>query len=175
MANSVDRSDNESNRTSDACFVRGGIPDECHPGVRAIARYWESIRPARGLPGRQHFDPVAIPKLLANIRLVDVIGRPPRFRIRLTGTRLTEIFGASDTGRWLDEIFPDFAQTETFANYVRLCDTRSPNWRIGKCELLGRKEYVQYERVQLPFATDGKYVDMILIYGVFDSNGGSMR
>lgn len=175
MANSNDSSDNKSVGKADTFFVQGGIPERCHPGITSITRYWESIHPAQGLPGRQHFDPVVIPNLLANIRLVDVVGHPLRFRVRLTGSRLSEFFGASDTGRWMDEIYPRFEKTATFENYLRVCKTRSPNWRIGRCELRGANECVQYERVQLPFATDGETVDMILIYGVFGRIGEISR
>lgn len=156
-------------------YCHGGIPAECHPSVQAITDYWRSIHPgANTLPGRQHFDPIDVPALLANIRLVDVVGTPPRFQVRLTGTRLTQFHGASDTGRWLDEIYPDFRETATWQNYMRVVESRLPNWRRGHCELRGATDYLQYERVQLPFARDGATVDMILILGVFGREGGAL-
>lgn len=135
--------------------------------MQSIVNYWQSIHPEGGLPGRQHLDPVDIPRLLANIRLVDVVGDPPRFRVRLTGTRLTAFFGGGDTGRWLDDIHHDFNQTPTCHSYMRVVETGLPNWRRGRCELGKPNNCLQYERVQLPFARDGVKVDMILICGVF--------
>ena len=136
--------------------------------------YWRSIHPADGLPGRQHFEPSDVPRLLANIRLVDVVGRPPRFRVRLTGTRLDEFFGRNATGRWLDEMYPDFQETPTYTNYMRVVETKLPNWRHGQCELRRSNDWLLYERVQLPFAADGTNVDMILVCGVFGRKGESL-
>jgi len=175
LAGSFNGGDGNSGRRNNNYYAHGRVPDSCHPGVRAITRYWESIHPPQGLPGRQHFDPVAIPSLLPNIRLIDVVGPPFRFRVRLTGTRLTEFFGASDTGRWMDEIYPNFEETEPYGNYVQICETRSPNWHIGHCQLRSQSECLEYERVQLPFASDGETVDMILVYGVFGTAGDMLR
>jgi hypothetical protein len=154
--------------------MHGGIPADCHPSVQAITDYWRSIHPDEGLPGRQHFDPIQIPRLVANIRLVDVVGDPPRFRMRMTGTRLTEFFGGGGTGQWLDEIHKNFSRTPTFESYMRVVETRLPNWRRGKCELRASNNRVLYERVQIPFASDGIHVDMILIYGVFGRDGETL-
>ncbi len=175
LASSFNGGDENSRRKNNNHHAHGSVPETCHPGVRAITRYWESIHPSQGLPGRQHFDPVTIPNLLPNIRLIDVVGPPYRFRVRLTGTRLTEFFGASDTDRWMDEVYPRFEATETHENYVRVCETHCPNWRIGPCHLRNRGECLEYERVQLPFASDGESVDMILIYGVFGTAGDVLR
>ena len=169
------KSNKSANDTRDgaalACHCHGSIPADCHPGVQAITEYWQSIHPGDDLPGRQHFDPIDIPGLVANIRLVDVVGDPPRFRVRLTGTRLTEFFGSSDTGKWLDEVYTGFEQTPTFVNYMRVVETGLPGWRRGRCELRSAHDCLQYERVQLPFASDGAKVDMILVFGVFGRDG----
>jgi len=111
---------------------------------------------------------------VANIRLIDAVGTPPRFRVRLTGTRLTEFFGSSDTGRWLDEIHPNFDKTPTFLSYMSVIESREPNWRRGQCELRGARHCLDYERVQIPFASDSRKVDMILVYGVFGREGEEM-
>lgn len=39
-------------------------PADCEPKIRAAYDYWRRIHPAQGLPGRQHFDPANIPRLL---------------------------------------------------------------------------------------------------------------
>ena len=144
--------------------ILGNVPDDCHKNIRKIVEYWAAIRPCGGLPGRQHFEPMAVPELLPNIRLLDVSGAPPRFRVRLMGTRLRDYFGIEQTGRWLDEIFPNFDTSLTRTELIRTIDLRAPRWRRGKPELDFDKSFLDMERVYLPFARDGERVDMILTY-----------
>lgn len=146
------------------------LPVECHPVLRAGAEHWYSIHPDRGLPGRQHLDPIAIPKLLAHVRLVDVVGEPPRFRVRLTGTHVESHMGLARPGAWFDELFDDFGETETHEGFITAVRTRQPNWRRGLCEIKGDRAYTPVERIQLPFASDGETVDMIMVVVVFDQS-----
>ncbi len=75
-----------------------------------IHAYWQSIRPAPELlPGRQHFDPVAIPRLLARLRaplyragypsMIDTDAFPYMQRIYLPlardGARMDMVIGVS--------------------------------------------------------------------------------
>lgn len=152
--------------------TNGNVPDSCHANVRQIVDYWRSIHPETGIPGRQHFDPLDVPNLLPNIRLLDVVGDPPRFRIRLMGTRLRDFFGAELTGRWLDALFSNLEGSLTHIELLRTIETRGPRWRRGKPALDIEKDYLDMERVYLPFARDGRHVDMILTYHLcFDSDG----
>lgn len=95
-------------RTRSECW--GNIPGNCHPKTRQLLEYWHSVHPEHGLPGRQHIDPVRFPNLLPNIRLIDVVGTPRRFRVRLTGDRIREHFGEYHVGQFLDEAFDGFAE-----------------------------------------------------------------
>ena len=140
----------------------GNVPEDCHELVRQIVEYWVAIRPPDGLPGRQHFDPLDVPGLLPNIRLLDVVGDQPRFRIRLMGTRLRDVFGAEQTGRWLDEVFPNLNGSVTHSELVKTVIAKTPRWRRGKPALSGERDFLDMERVYLPFARDGTTVDMIL-------------
>lgn len=150
-----------------------GVPEDCQQKIKCIVDYWLSIHPEEGLPGRQHFDPVAIPHLLANIRLLDVIGDPPRFFTRLMGTRLRSFYGREHTGHWYDEMFPHFMKSKTHADLVAAVRTKKPVWRRGKPNLHYLKDFLALERVFLPLARDGEHVDMILTLVLFgDDEGG---
>jgi len=142
----------------------GNVPENCHQRVRQIVDYWAAIHPESGLPGRQHFDPLEVPSLLPNIRLLDVVGRPPRFRIRLMGTRLREFFGNEQTGSWLDDLFPNLEGSLTHVELLKAVTSREPRWRRGKPALDIEKDFLDMERVYLQFARDGENVDMILTY-----------
>ena len=145
-----------------------GVPDDCHPKVKALVDYWLSIHPEKGLPGRQHFDPRDIPSMLSNIWLVDVFQDPLRFRFRLFGTRIVDYAGEDNTGKWLDERWPDF-DTKFMKQVI---DTKQPNWSRGASQFRPEKDYYELERVRLPLAHDGENVDMILVLTLFFDRDG---
>jgi len=138
------------------------LPEDCHPMVRAIVDYWLRIGPADALPGRQHFDPVDIWKLIPNVWIVDVFGDPPRFRYRVAGTRVVDYLGREPTGKTMDEVFPHFQETETCKGLLRVIAERVPHWRRGTPTLRSDKNFKIVEQVSLPLARDGRTVDMIL-------------
>jgi hypothetical protein len=149
-----------------------GIPDDCQKKIRDLVAYWVSIHPADGLPGRQHFDPIAIPRLLANVRLLDVVGDPPRFFTRVMGTRLRDFYGKEHTGHWYDEMFPHFVESQTHRDLVKTVETGRPIWRRGKPNLNYEKEFLVLERVFLPLASDGANTDMVLTLVLFGDETG---
>jgi len=149
------------------------IPEDCHPKIRAIYDYWRSAHPkGGGLPGRQHIDPIDIPRLLPNVWLIDVCREPYRFRFRLLGTLVVDYAGEDNTGKWFDERWPDF-DSSVFLDVV---ETGRPSWARGLSKMRPEKNYYELERVRLPMATDGKTVDMILVLTVFfDSEGNEIH
>ena len=147
--------------------------ESCHEKIREMVAYWQSIHPDEGLPGRQHFDPVDIPRLLRNLRLLDVEGRPPRFKTRLMGTVLLDFFGAEHTGHYFDDLYPKFEQSKTYQNLFDVVATGRPNWRRGNPGLVYEKDFVTVERVFLPFAEDGSTVDMIVTCILFGDKDGN--
>jgi hypothetical protein len=144
-----------------------GVPLNCHPIIQHAFAYWRSIHLDQGLPGRQHLDPTEIPHLLAHIRLLDVVGEPPRFRVRLSGTHVETYLGRARPGEWFDMLFENFESTPTYGSFMAAVETRQPNWRSGLCELKSGDTFLPVERIQLPFASDGETVDMIMVCVVF--------
>lgn len=138
-----------------------------HPDVRAMIDYWQSIHPEGGLPGRRDFEPANVKPYLATIRLVDVEGPPYRFRVRLAGTEITEFYRVDHTGRWFDEFVDDFEGSETSRDLIDVVETRRPGWRRGVSRIVRDREFQTFERLILPFAKDGKNVDMLLIFMAF--------
>lgn len=119
------------------------------------------------LPGRQHIDPIDFPDLLPNIRLIEVIGDPPRFKVRLTGERISDHFGESYTGQFLDEAFDKFEARASFRALTATVESRKPFWNLGVCDLNPEKDFVPFERLVLPLAANGETVDMLLILSLF--------
>jgi hypothetical protein len=140
----------------------------CDRRIAELHRYWLSIRPARGrLPGRRHFDPVAVPRLLPWIFLLDVERAPLRFRYRLVGSEEVAALGCDPTGRWCDELVADFAAAPTYPQWVATAEEGRIAYHHGLPVVHVPKDYISTERLLLPLARDGERVDMILAIAVF--------
>jgi hypothetical protein len=139
-----------------------------HPKIRQLYDYWMSIHPPGGLPGRQHFDPHQVPRLLSGLRLVEVQPRPLRLRYRLIGSKIDQIIGHSFTGRWVDEVHagdPNYpALLEDYRSTVAL---RRPTWRRGPPRVRHDDKCSILEVIRLPLASDGQAVDMVLSLTLF--------
>jgi hypothetical protein len=143
------------------------LPEDCHPKIRKIFDYWRYIHPPSGLPSRQHLDPVDIPDLLPHIRLIDIVGDPPRFRVRLCGDRVRDYFGCPQHGRYFDEMFPSFTSRASYFAFMNAIVTHEPSWDAGACDLNPAKVFVPMERIVLPLAGDGRRVDMLILVSLF--------
>ena len=102
------------------------------------------------------------------MRLVEVHGPPYRFLNRLIGSQIVEFFEADHTGKWYDEAFNDTERLRICDDFCRIIDNPEPNWRSGAHRRLTNKDYIQYERVILPLAADGRTVNMLLMLQLFE-------
>jgi hypothetical protein len=138
-----------------------------HPKVARLHDYWRSIHPGGALPGRQHFDPLAVHDLLPNIWLLDVQREPFRLRYRLAGTKIIERLGREVTGQWLDEAHPHLASDPAyFGRYRGVVRERAASWRRGPPNFRQDEHVAELENLILPLAADGAEVDMLLILTV---------
>jgi len=125
--------------------------------------YWRRIHPPHGLPGRQHFDPAAVTRLLPNLVLVEVHRDPLRFRYRLLGSRIDAIHGKSLVGLWLDEAYANHPNADAMlSEYTRVAETRQPIWRRSDPKVVPDPGCRSIEVLRLPLAADGATVDMVL-------------
>ena len=147
-----------------------------HPKVRELYEYWLRIHPAPGtLPARANFDPMRVPHLLPHVMMLDVVGRPPRFRYRLVGTRMVDSLGSDLTGRWLDEVHHTReGKPPPFPAYTGVAVNGVPAWRRGKPLFPSYiDKCTEMERVFMPLAANGKDVDIIMIIAVFFDRSGN--
>lgn len=151
------------------CFT---LPDDCAPKIRALFQYWQSIHrdpehPESELPGRQHLDPMDIPQLLPNIWMIDVTHEPLRFRFRLVGTEIVKFTGRDATGKWLDEIYPDYQNSDAYRFHRACALSGRPAYRKGSVLSNPGRDYIEAERLYLPLAENGKDVDILLIMTLY--------
>lgn len=147
-----------------------------HPRLIKLYDYWRSIRPlGASLPGRQHFDPVAVPGLLPGIWLLDVQREPFRLRYRLAGTGIVAAVRQEVTGMWLDEAHPGAMENLDFVKrYRAVVERGAPDRRKGKPRLWIHHDYSTTETLLLPLARDGHRVDMLCACTVLYRPDGSV-
>lgn len=130
--------------------------------LRALA-WWQGLREpepmAGGIPDRIRLDPTAIPDLLPCAILWDVLpaaeadGRRPgdrlRYRCRLAGTMLNDLYGREARGQWLHEQYGDESAAMQ-AEYDAAVRLRRPLWTEHRMSWAD-KPYYRYLRLMLPF------------------------
>jgi hypothetical protein len=124
-----------------------------------LYEYWLKKKADRVAPSRADIFPEDIPDLLPWVFIVERI--EARLRYRLAGTALTEIYGGTLTGRYIDEIDLDHVTAQYIGEYAKSAETMSPvasRWQFTKND--GR--FLAYERVILPLSQGGRTADMFL-------------
>lgn len=71
---------------------------------REVYDYWLKLRGDRRMPTRDEFRPKGIVRRLPMMSLVELSACERRFRFRLAGTGLRNVFGEELTGRFLSDI-----------------------------------------------------------------------
>ena len=141
--------------------MSGPVPVPRHQALRELYAYWDSKRGNGFAPPRRAIDPAEMRGLLPFIVLIDVVGLPPRFRIRLAGTKVVEAFGREITGLYVDEMDLDAVEHVVLTDLAEVVRDGRPN--------LAEREYtrndgrhMKYERLVLPLSTDGMTADKLL-------------
>lgn len=136
-------------------------------GIRDLLRNWMSIHPKDRLPGRQHFDPLAVPRVLKNVVLTEVERDPYRFRVRVLGTAVADAFGRDFTGKYLDEVFAGHDASLSHSLRVQAIETALPCLRPAVPGTFQGMEIAPLEGIHLPLAADGAAVDHVLSMFVY--------
>ena len=131
--------------------------------IQDLKDYWRAKCAGDRLPSRQDIDPVDIPNLLPTLYLIDIAREttPPRFRFRLLGDEITEKFQRNSTGKWLDEIYDAEFYDRISTDYLDIIRTKQPSYAVLNMPVIGR-EFIQYERLVCPLASDGQTVDSLV-------------
>lgn len=115
------------------------------------------------MPSRADIDPAEIITFLPGVILVDIGRDPFRLTYRLVGTREVDARGYDPTGMSVFEHSIGVDRREVIENYRLVVE----DGRIVFDPEVIRSAEVQLEEVgtlYLPLSTDGKTVDMVLIY-----------
>ena len=136
-----------------------------HPDLKAMLDYWKSRRSGQGLPARRDIDPVDFPKVLPRVALVDVLDEPDglHFRYRLTGTEIVARAGRDPTGKRFDALYSGDYLAQALETYRTIVDSRAPHYSRRAFPMVDGREHLEYARLILPLAADGRRGDMLLL------------
>jgi hypothetical protein len=131
------------------------------PRLIELYQYWLDKRGDRIAPSRAALQPEEITHLLPQIFLIDVVDGPRRFRFRLVGTAIVEVFGDDPTGRFVDELELNLPKEEMLEQYLGALRERCPLWRRWRYTKPDGR-LLEYERLILPLSSHGNSIDMLL-------------
>ena len=144
----------------------------CDERIAELYRYWLAIAPGPGvLPGRQHFDPTAVPRLLRWMWLVEFEREPLRFRYRLVGTEHVTALGRDATGEWLEQAHPHFTLSSAYQQFVAAAEFAMPGYYWGRPVYYLRRDWMTIERLILPMARNGWETDLLIGLTVMNPTG----
>lgn len=142
------------------------------PVLLTLLRHWRSIGHGAMLPGRADLDPLEMRGLLPHVYLIDVLPGERadrwRFRVRLLGEKHVDIYGPGLVGRMIDDIFQPAVAAEFNRLYAVVVRRRAPVVNRGRLSWLRHKEFLEYEGLHAPLASDGVTIDCIFGAGDFD-------
>jgi len=125
--------------------------------------YWASLRRGANLPARVDLHRSNMKRLLPTVSLIDVLGSPRDYRMRLAGTGLYGVYGREITGKSLSEVYNTAAAEYWRKELDKVVDERRPG--VGVHSLAWRgAPHMSILWLRLPLASNGKDVDMILGY-----------
>lgn len=131
---------------------------------RWLLNFWKRHLGAHRVPQWQAVEAENLTAMSANLSFLDVTGSDDgaRFMIRFNGAMIGQAYGSSDCrGKYLDEIIPAAGHADGLAPYRQVVHGGRPVYTIQDVtDRNGR--VVHYERLLLPFASDGQTVDRIL-------------
>ena len=133
-----------------------------HPRLQRLYAYWSAKRGQRKMPARGDLDVADMRYVLGNVMLVEVIdAAPPRFRIRLHGSKLAERAGHELTGKMLDELPRSEFRDNVGQRWAEVAASGEPR----HCSRDGRFDGMpyRYESIILPLSADGATVNMELV------------
>jgi len=136
--------------------------------VSALRRLWREAKGDAQIALRETFTPELLRPWLPNIVVVEAVGAPRRFRIRLAGTSVVTFTGRDFTGKYLDEIIATGKYDVTIAPYLRAIETSAPiEDDILRDQFTAPDgTYMPVRRLVMPCSSNGIDIDRFIV-GLF--------
>lgn len=128
--------------------------------VTAFLALWQS-KASDGLPRRSDFSMAELRPYMGRVAILDVVDGGRDFRYRLYGSDIAEEYQADMSRKSVNEFRPHF-RAAIVPGYQRCLATRAPHYDV--IDIDDEMMRYKWERIVLPLATDGRIVDMIMVY-----------
>ena len=129
---------------------------------------WTRFKGETRVPLRSAFNPEVLKPWLPNIVIVEAVGTPLRFRVRLAGTAAVNFAGRDFTDRFLDDVIPAEHYQVTIAPYLHAIESGEP----AEDDIL-RHQFIAPDgtslpvrRLVMPCSSDGERIDRFVV-GLF--------
>lgn len=133
--------------------------------------YWEKARGARFAPCRADILPSQFRSHLRHMQFIDVVDDGTgalRFRYRMIGTKLVEVFGSEFAGKFVEDLFGAEKCDALNTLYQEVCSARRPVF--VHCHYRAPKGLVfKSDRLYFPLSEDAETVTMIMGVILFNS------
>ena len=137
-------------------------------GLRTLYEYWRALgTAASGLPPVQAFDPLHLPKLLANVWIMEVAPDTHRFRMRLAGESINAIYGRNIGGHYFSDVFAPSEVDMLVARYTRAL-TQPAIFRAAGAVYSAAGRFSKGERISFPMVGRSGFTDTMLGATVYD-------
>jgi hypothetical protein len=136
------------------------------PDHRQLYEYWIEKAAGRRMPDRCDISPVHFPRLLPFVSLIEIGGDTGRYRVRLAGTRLRDIYDCETTGLYLDEFDWGDKRDYWLAAYRRIATEGKPAQGAVRGPRTQKEHLVQFW-MKLPLSLGSEGVGMILCHDAF--------
>ena len=141
---------------------------ELEQAITALRAVWAGLKGKARVPLRSAFGPDLLKPWLPNIVIVEQVGTPPRFRVRLAGTAAVSFAGRDFTDKFLDQVIPPEHYPATIAPYLRAIESGEP----AEDDIL-RHQFVAPDgtslpvrRIVMPCSSTGETIDRFVV-GLF--------
>lgn len=144
-----------------------------YPDLARVLAYWERKRDGRFAPRRADIDPLDLVDVLPRIMLADVIGTPPEFRYRLSGTGIGAVHGEDFTNKSPRDLKPAAFGRLIHEHYCAVVVRRVPLLHLVMLDTLQKTR--SYARLLLPLSENGQDVTMLLAVDSKEQNTRALR
>jgi hypothetical protein len=141
---------------------------ELEQAIGTLRSLWAQLKGDARVPLRSTFGPDLLKPWLPNIVIIEAVGTPARFRVRLAGTAAVSFAGRDFTDKFLDEVIPPELYPATIASYVRAMETSEP----AEDDIL-RHQFIAPDgtslpvrRLVMPCRSNGEKIDRFVV-GLF--------
>lgn len=135
------------------------------PEQRLLYDHWCRIAQNKPMPSRDSFNPMKVPRLLPAISVIDIKPELEDSKIRLAGSRLSELYGFEIAGKTLSELKWGKKTSYWLAAYRRILSDKCPLQGISRGPAPERDHLIQFW-LRLPLSDDGKNVNKILCHDI---------